>query len=318
MIDILLATFNGERYLSEQIDSILYQTFDDWNLLISDDGSSDETLDIIRHYESIDERVHCINWKQRLGGACPNFMFLLRNSTSPYCMFCDQDDVWLPNKIEDSVAEMQRLESIASENEPILVFTDMAVVDKNLAILNPSFEAHASIDPKSTSLSSVLSNPIAAGCTMLLNAPLRDLVLQTPSGQAMDMHDWWITLVAAAFGTIGHVDSQTNLYRQHDSNEFGAIEKTYLKSFLTLRNAPQGILKILAQAESFYEVYGEKLSPQDRDRVRALASVRDAPRLTRLPLMLRSKSWKHGVLRSFGEAVIINFMSMGEYPLNHC
>lgn len=317
MIDILLATYNGERYLEEQIDSIRQQTFTDWRLLISDDGSSDGTLRIIERYEALDTRIICVNKTVRFGGACPNFMFLLRNSSDSYFMFCDQDDVWLPSKIEDSLQIMRLIENTYSEAVPALVFTDMRVVDADLSTISPSFERFASINPDETSLVSILSNPVAAGCTILANASLRELTFLTPDNQPMDMHDWWITLVAASFGHIGHVNHPTSLYRQHGTNEFGAIRKSNIRSLLSLGGAPMGILKILAQTESFYEVYGQMLEPGDKSRVAAIASVRTAPRIARLPLMIRGGSWKRGRLRRIGEAIIVVLMKMSDYPLNH-
>ena len=130
-IDVLLATYNGEKYLKEQIDSILNQTYQNIHLIISDDCSKDETQKILKEYKEKDDRITVYIQEQNLG-YIKNFEFLLEKVESDYYMLSDQDDVWLPEKIEKS---MQTLK----EKNADLVFGDLEVVDENLKTIYPSF-----------------------------------------------------------------------------------------------------------------------------------------------------------------------------------
>ncbi len=314
MIDILLATYQGEEYLREQIESIMVQTVADWNLYVSDDDSTDATLSIVRQYMQYDERIHLLPHTSRLGGACQNFMHLLGHSTAQYSMFCDQDDVWLPNKIELTLQKMRELEEEYTENTPLMVFTDMVVVDGDLEILRNSFEEQSYIDPHRTELTQLISAPVAAGCTMMINAPLREKTLETPKDQPIRVHDWWISMVAAAFGHIGHVDEPTSLYRQHESNVIGSEDYTNLRTFQTFNidAAAGSIIRAIKHAESFADVYYDQLCARDKRRIDALLSVHDVPRILRIPRMIKGHSWKRGAIRKVGEAVVLFVMRMDD------
>lgn len=318
VIDILLATYEGEAFLEEQLLSIMAQTVSDWNLYISDDGSTDATPHIARRFARRDERIHVLPHHEPFGGARKNFMHLLRHSTAPYCMFCDQDDVWLPNKIELTLQRMHELEERYATDVPLMVFTDMIVVDAELNVLRDSFERQIYVDPNRTGLMQLISVPVAAGCTMMLNEALRNKTLETPRDQPMDMHDWWISLVAAAFGHIGHVDEPTSLYRQHASNTIGANDKTTIRTFGTfsMDAASADINRAFALAKSFCDVYYDQLSPRDQRRISSFTSVSTAPRLLRIPRMIRGRSWKRGAVRKMGEAVVLLLMKMEDFPLD--
>ena len=134
-----MATYNGSCFVGEQIESIQSQTYRNWRLLVSDDCSTDGTLDVVKRFACIDSRIQIISEGVKHGGAKENFFSLMRHSDSRYCMFCDQDDVWLPEKISNTFASMRRLEG-EYQDVPLLVFTDMKVVDGNLATIHESFE----------------------------------------------------------------------------------------------------------------------------------------------------------------------------------
>ena len=138
-VDVLMATFNGENFVREQIQSIVGQTFSNWRLLVSDDGSSDKTIEIVNSEIAKDARISWANHKSSHLGSYHNFLNLLRSSSASYSMFCDQDDVWNPDKIEVSLRKIQELEN-AFPSDPIMVFTDLEVVDENLYTIFPSFD----------------------------------------------------------------------------------------------------------------------------------------------------------------------------------
>ena len=126
-IAILMATYNGEKYLGEQIDSLLAQTYKDWHLYIHDDGSTDNTNAILQEYAQKHSNIHVLEYESQRG-AMRNFLSLLQRVEADYYMFCDQDDVWLKEKVELSFEEMKRQEA-ACQGKPIIVYTDLYVTD---------------------------------------------------------------------------------------------------------------------------------------------------------------------------------------------
>lgn len=258
-VDILMATYNGERFVGEQIESIQHQTYQNWRLLVSDDCSSDGTLDVVKAYAAKDSRISVVSEGVRHGGAKENFMSLLVKSCSPYAMFCDQDDVWFPRKIEASLSKLRGIEGFRP-NAPCLVFTDMQVVDSGLNVISPSFERDSNIDPSRTSFPQVLAQSLGAGCTMIFNRPLVELMTFSPAYDDMIMHDHWATIVAAAFGSIGYVDEPLSYYRQHGDNSIGAVSFSVFDWATHMRRIKDSYVDNLKQAVLFGSVYGALLS----------------------------------------------------------
>ena len=238
MFDIILSTYNGEKYLAEQLDSILNQTFNDWKLIIRDDDSTDSTLKIIQNY--IDKFPNKITLIPSSGNLGPMLSFgeLLKVSTSKYVAFCDQDDVWLENKLSLFIEKMIETEK-KYPNTPILIHSDLFVVDKDLNIINESFWKKLGLNPNIKSLSYYLSSNNITGCSIVINDKLREIA--TPIPKEASMHDWWLALNASFFGVIEHISLQLIYYRQHNLNSVGAHSlfnrlpqiKYYLKKIKT-------------------------------------------------------------------------------------
>jgi len=269
-IDILLATYNGGAYLEAQLDSILAQTHGNWRLVIRDDGSTDNTPRIIGKYLATHpDKVSLLRDKGEMLGPCGNFARLLQHSTADYIMFCDQDDVWLPRKIELTQGKMLELEGLYGQDMPLLVHTDLKVVDGNLKPLSDSLWRYQTTDPDATLLNLLLVQNVATGCTVMINRTLRELALPIP--EEARMHDWWLALVAATFGHIGHVAQPTVLYRQHGRNDSGAAPMGAVAAMGKLL-APSTLVQrteldrhLQRQAAAFLQRYGDRLSAQDRD-----------------------------------------------------
>lgn len=206
LIDILMATYNGEHFVAEQIESIQAQTYKNWRLLVSDDCSTDGTLDVVRRYAGEDERIGIVSEGVRYGGAKENFFALMAKSDAPYVMFCDQDDVWLPEKVEKSLEALRKLENEHSADKPLLVFCDMKVVDSELSVIHESFEKYQNLDPRRTEFPHVLAQALGAGCTFIMNRTLLSKAYHCSDKAAVDMHDWWVSIIASAFGKIAFVD----------------------------------------------------------------------------------------------------------------
>lgn len=235
-IAILMATYNGKSYLSEQIRSILAQTCQDWHLYIHDDGSTDNTIDMIKEYVSQYPRQITLLDYPSQGGACLNFMSMLERIDAPYYMFCDQDDVWLPEKIMIEYLTIKEIEGKQPET-PVIVNTDLTVVDENLKCISPSFWEFSGINTRFLKkYMDYAANNAVTGCTMLFNKAAKRAI-KHPYQEAL-MHDSWITLsVAAAKGTIHYIPQQLVLYRQHGHNTLGVRSAKELTWKYRLRNA---------------------------------------------------------------------------------
>lgn len=211
-VEILMATYNGEKYVAAQIDSILSQTYKNFKLIIRDDNSTDDTLAVIKSFAEKDSRISVIVGQKNLGPVF-NFRELMSLDNSyDYTMFCDQDDVWKKDKIERTLAKMKELESIYAES-PILVYTKKQCVDEylhDIILKEHKYE---------NSLFSVLCQNHIYGCTMMLNKKLKDLSANYPN--YVVNHDYWVALNAAAFGIICELDYKSILYRMHNGNVTG-------------------------------------------------------------------------------------------------
>ncbi|MEX2535997.1 MAG: glycosyltransferase family 2 protein [Trueperaceae bacterium] len=220
-IDILLATYQGEPWLEQQLQSIQAQTHQNWRLLARDDGSADGTREILERFVQCEpERAVLFGSPTTTQGAKRNFGDLLEASTAPYTAFCDQDDFWLPNKLELTLSKIRAAERTRTAATPILAHTDLTVVDGLGRELAGSFWSYQAIDPNATSLRRLLVQNVVTGCTTMINEPLRNLSRPVPD--AAIMHDWWCAIVAAATGDLVHVEAATVQYRQHGANALGA------------------------------------------------------------------------------------------------
>lgn len=222
-IVIALATYNGAAHLAEQVRSLQAQDFGDWQLLARDDGSVDGTRDLLAQLASEDPRITVVESTARFG-VVRNFAELLARAEragADYVFTCDQDDVWLPTKISRSLAAMTRLEAERGRETPLLVHSDLAVVDHALRPLYPSFLRRQGIrHEESSPLNVLLVQNFVTGCASLMNKALLRLALPFP--ECCIMHDWWIAQCAAAGGAIGFLAEPTILYRQHGANQIGA------------------------------------------------------------------------------------------------
>ncbi len=228
-VDILLPTYRGAAYLPEQLDSILAQTHVDWVIRWSDDGSTDETVAVMERYtQNHPGRFFRCQSGEKLGST-RHFLYLLTQAEADWVMLCDQDDVWFPHKIAQSLSCVANL----STKQPTLVFTDMSVTDARLNVQKPSFYRAQKLQPEkvlTAGIAAVCAQSIAAGCTMLLNRAAIDSVPRI--GDYPYQHDHWILIhVLDAGGDIRFFSEPTMYYRQHGLNEVGAqtVNWQYLK-----------------------------------------------------------------------------------------
>lgn len=256
-VAILMATYNGAKYLREQIDSIINQSFRDWTLYIQDDGSNDETISIIIDYTKTDSRIHLVDIGLSHQGAGQNFMSLLNMIESKYYMFCDQDDVWFPNKISDSLKRMQE-EEVLHPDQPIIVHTDRSHTNSELKVILKS-----EFNPRNLSITKIqrkielLKNPnilriytIVGGCTMMINHKVKEIVFPFIG---LRVHDSICAMaVANAGGCISTILEPTMYYRLHGNNTCGVSSSKLLPKVFNLFSS------ISANMKGYYiwKVYG--------------------------------------------------------------
>ncbi len=215
-IEVLLATYNGEPFIREQLDSLINQSFADFKIVIRDDGSADNTLSIIHEYQQkFPDKISILKDNKKNVGATQNFGILLEQSTADYIFFCDQDDVWLPHKIEVSLQKMKVLEQ-NNKAIPCFVFSDMKSIDEAGNIIADSVWQQLHLHPKYFTLNRLLVQNIPHGCTMLINKAMRNLASPIPK-EAM-LHDHWIALLAATCGKFDYINEPTLLLRNHTKN----------------------------------------------------------------------------------------------------
>ncbi|MDE7438595.1 MAG: glycosyltransferase family 2 protein [Muribaculaceae bacterium] len=221
-VAILMSTYNGAKYLGEQLDSLIGQTFRDWNLFIRDDGSNDNTHEIIDEYAAKDSRIHYFNDPVAHRGVKGSFLALLQGVDALYYMFCDQDDFWKPAKIARSMQAMKEGESSVNEDTPVLVTSDLAVVDEKLNVTADSMWRKLGVDRIAVKPEYLCVAPMYPGCTMLFNAAAKQAAINgKDSGKII--HDQLIALnVSRSCGRIIPIAESLILYRQHSANEIGA------------------------------------------------------------------------------------------------
>ena len=221
MVEVLLATYNGAGYIQSQINSILRQTCTDYTITVRDDQSTDETPSILDDYvRKYPDKIKVVKDSAHLG-AFQSFAELIRQSTGDYLMLCDQDDVWLPEKMEMSVRAMAEQE-VCHSSKPIIVCTDMYVADEKLTILHPSRSRFSALYPQYIrTFDDCAPTAGVTGCTMLFNREAKDCcVFPVPE---IAMHDRWLCLcVLKEKGILYGIDKPLMYYRQHGSNSLGA------------------------------------------------------------------------------------------------
>jgi glycosyltransferase involved in cell wall biosynthesis len=299
-VEVLLATYNGERFLREQIDTILAQTYEPLTILARDDGSTDATPALLATYAAQHPTRFRILTGPPTGSAKYNFIELLKYSSADYIAFADQDDIWLPEKIALEMQAMQQLEATHSSQTPLLVFTDLRVVNQTLEILHASFWQHQPIHSTNIHrLNRLLAQNVATGCTALINRPLGELATHMPA--EAHMHDWWIAILACTFGASQPIAQQTVLYRQHDSNVLGASKETTHNTLPDLHNHTERRKpwdESVNMARALLATYDNKLTLEQRVTVQAfLTCDTHTNRFVRLATWLGNRLFLTGGLR---------------------
>lgn len=301
-VEILLSTYNGEEFLETQLSSLLVQDYSNISVTIRDDGSTDNTTNIIKECCSCHE-----NFKYSFGenvGVINSFFDLLQDaSNADYYMFCDQDDYWKEDKVSRAVTILNEY----PEHIPLLYCSQTELVASNE---NGEFTVMGHwprLPNKPLSVSNALVENVAVGCTIMMNSLARDLILtRIPNYSKIIMHDWWVYLCVSAFGKVVFDDKASILYRQHANNTVG-VERNIIKKWYTRykRFSNKGKLQLLRkQAIEFWNLYGERLPQRERQVVLQFFE-NDRGLINRIKFALKGEVYRHTFIENLILKIVI-------------
>ena len=279
-VNILMSTYNGQQFLAEQIRSIQEQSYTDWTLFIRDDGSSDNTKEILKDFEHQDSRIHLIDSdKSDNLGVIKSFHKLVNHDRADYYFFSDQDDVWLPNKLELSLKEAQNYLA----DLPLMVYMDLKVVNQDLEIMTESMVKSQSHHANTELVQELTENTVTGGVAMI-NHALAEMWQETDD---ILMHDWYLALLASAFGNLVFIDQPGELYRQHSDNVLGARTlskrfKKWIRPHILFAVYWDLIKNSQKQARHLLQM---PLSQSNRELIEAFVTIMDKPMLERFRIL---------------------------------
>ena len=260
-IDILMATYNGEKYLAEQLDSIINQTYHNWNLLIRDDNSTDRTLEIIQDYQKKDNRIKLLKDNEGNLGIVKNFEELLKNSESEFIMFSDQDDIWVENKLDMYLKMIEKI-----KNKGFMIHSDAILFDKNKSnILKETFISKKAINK---GLENVFFNYFVQGATILISKEIKNFILPFP--KEVYLHDRYIHLISELFFERIFINKALIYYRQHGDNQIGA--KNTIRELLSKRYFDERDRRLI---KVIYNKYGSLLTEDKKKLIEEYFKITD-------------------------------------------
>lgn len=282
-VTILMSVYNGERYISNQIYSLLQQTCQSWILYIRDDGSTDETLQIIQRFVDLDGRIKLIIDDEKNLGAGKSFWKLLQYSNSEYTIFCDQDDIWFEQKLENLVnfAEIE-----LATNQVGFVYCDAHAYADTSGVITSQSVSHLHANKLKDF---IFFNSGYQGCSILFNRALLDMAKDYTSD--FYMHDDIVSLIGVVFGKCLFLSKSLMLYRQHYKQVTGNTKKTKLDMLKTFFDRNKSVINKTHYDEKmhFYNFYKDKISVSDDQLFNNYFKYANATLLSRLLIIIRNK-----------------------------
>ena len=279
-IAILLSTYNGTKYLEEQLDSILNQTYSNYVIVARDDGSYDDTIQLLNKYaKKFTDKIHLLEQDFLNLGASDSFSYLIEyvlenkqslGLESAYMMFCDQDDIWSLEKIDKQIDEMIKVEKHQTGTKPIpvLIHSNLRVVSEEKSLIAESFVHYQGLEIERNRFTNLVISNVVTGCTVFINEALARKAV--PVSKEAIMHDWWLSLVASACGKLVFIDAPLVSYRQHDTNAIGAkefvkptpVDRSFWQKTLGCKSDAH-LSEVARQAADFRNRFGQELTTHD-------------------------------------------------------
>lgn len=301
MIEILLATYNGEKFIKQQIDSLLEQTYQDFRILIRDDGSNDRTMNIVKEYEiKYPEKIKVIIDNEKCGNSASNFMELIKYATAEYIMFCDQDDYWFPLKLDLSLKKIQEIEK-KNINTPVLIYTDYIKVNSDLKRIRQNVKSTQLYNEK-LDLSHLLVQNYITGCCMIVNKSLYSNI--GSYSKEILMHDWWLGIYASVFGVVKHIKVETMFYRQHDKQVVGATNVksiNYIIKKIKSGESRKSMNMYINQAKLFEKLYYRNMDEKSRKLFITFINLKNKNKLLKIYILIKFRFLKSDLIRILGQ-----------------
>jgi len=305
-VTVLVAAYNSEKYIEALLRSLLAQTHGGLDIVLRDDGSSDETLSIAKKVSDADGRVRILEKEGKGPSAKTNFSALLSGTDGDYTMFCDADDVWQRDKVEKTLSLMLKTEA-EHAGVPVLVHTDLTVSEEDLGVIAPSLFGYEKLSPERKSFKNLLAQNNVTGCTVMINRRLRETAGEIPDDAVM--HDWWLALIAAALGEIAVLYEPTILYRQHGKNQIGAYDAGSLRSALRKVRAKETNRAVYSamfrQAGCFADSYKDLISEQQYEDAKRYSEMASLSKLGKIFRIIRRGYYKNTFVRNVGQFLVI-------------
>lgn len=252
-VAVVMSTYNGEKYVAEQLDSILNQTYKNIEIVVRDDGSKDNTVKIIKEYQKKYNNIKLVTGKNL--GFIKSFFELLKITESDYYAYADQDDVWMENKIELAVNLLNELD----DTKPNMAFGNSDYYDENMNLIGEG-EKH-----RKFSFKSALFECVSQGMTMTINKKTRDYIVENPPKTCF-FHDWWTYLICIGLGNVVYSDVTTVKYRRMKTNATSEGQG-YIKLLIwRIKNLliNDGIKDVKRQMINFKEIYYKELNEENK------------------------------------------------------
>ena len=302
-VSIIMATYNGQEYLREQMDSLLSQTYRNIEIEVCDDGSTDGTVELVKEYQKKDGRIS-LHQNEKNRGYVLNFLDGIKRSRGRYRMLCDQDDIWNPDKVEITLAAMKKEEK-KYPSKPILVFTDAVNYDSESEQTLGNFHENSHLDTKKVDTAHLFMENKVIGCTAMINDKVLPFLVELPD--RIRVHDWWLALICSHFGRIVYLREPTLLYRQHSGNMIGGSSFfDYVKNRLaSLKSQKEVLLASYSQGQAFLELFGGQMSDSQREIARAFADMPRVGWCRRRFYVVKYGFTKSGILRNLGLLLLV-------------
>ncbi len=307
-----MCTYNGEKHIQEQLDSIANNSMNDWRLFVYDDCSTDNTVEIIQRHacNHPENEISIVRNKTNIG-AIYNFLYASQviganMKDDDYIMFCDQDDIWKPDKIEKSYESMKELEKSHGIDIPLLVSTDVSLIDENKHLIANSYAKRNRFDVAHADLAYHVMENHVQGCTIMFNKELANCVKELP--KHVTMHDTWMATVAYALGHVQYLNIQTMSYRDY-SNSVTGHNKSFIEDIwgkiINIKKQRSIIYSAIPMYKECLRILDDRLSKDSKDILEAYIGFETNSFFRKRYDIIRLHMWKTGIIRNIGLLFLI-------------
>lgn len=302
-VHIVVAAYNGEKFLREQLDSLLCQSYENITIEICDDESSDKTQAIAREYCKKDKRIS-LHINETNEGYVRNFLKGIRRSSAPYIMLCDQDDIWYEDKVERTLAKMKQAEKEDAE-VPILVYSDAMNYDSETGQKLGRFHETSHLNTKKVDTPHLFMENKCIGCTIMVNGRIRTYLRELP--EEIRVHDWWLALISGHFGKIEYLAEPTLLYRQHGGNMIGGdAYGDYVKGRMSQIERQRHVLQqTYQQGAAFLRCFRQQMTEEQIRIAEQFAGMDKQGWFGRRKRVIVNGFYKSGFVRNIGLLLIM-------------